>query len=381
MPPSSLRLAAKSPMRNANSSGSSGRDWKSLFKKTIFLVLAISLAIHVLFLLAFGSVAIFKGSVPKLPFVSQEIAAEAVADTPPPPMEEVTPEEPTVTEDPFATEAPPEPAGEESAAALDMLTVVGGANWAPAIPKNTPVSETGVIGGTGKGSGTGRGTGKGMGGPVSGKQLFGVSIQARKLGVIADISGSMQPNIPKVMTEIFKNFPDADVVFVNGCGMMDWEKALREFEEEKAAAEKTAKDQKERYTGPKSMPRPQVVKFTSAEASDSPPIRGTRSYGGFRKDYPDWYEKLSERSNTWFVTSFANSYATALAFDHLARRKVEAIYWFADFADPIEGKAAEEAAQTVQENKIEVLIHSTRGIGKAGDWSKKVSAKIISSRP
>lgn len=233
-----------------------------------------------------------------------------------------------------------------------------------------------MIGGMGKGTGIGSGSGGGKG-PVSGRQLFGVSIQARKLGVIADISGSMQPNIPKVMTEIFKNFPDADVVLVNGCGMMDWEKALREFEEEKAAAEKTAKERKERYTGPKSMPRPQIVKFTSAEASDSPPIRGTRSYGGFRKDYPDWYEKLSERSNTWFITSFANSYATALAFDHLAKRKVEAIYWFADFADPIEGKAAEEAAQMVQENKIEVLLHSTRGIGKAGDWSKTVNAKII----
>lgn len=377
-----MNTTLRSPKRPPSPGGAhpSGWNWKSLFRRTIVVVLVISLAVHVLILLAFGSVAIFKGSIPKLPFVSQEIASDVVEETTAPPMEEVTPPEDTPVEDPFAAEAPAEPAGEESAPALEMLTVVGGANWAPAIPKNTPVSETGVIGGTGRGTGSGTGTGKGMGGPVSGKQLFGVAIQARKLGVIADISGSMQPNIPKVMTEILKNFPDADVVFVNGCGMMDWEKALQEFEEEKAAGEKSAKERKERYTGPKSMPRPQLVKFTSAEASDSPPIRGTRSYGGFRKDYPDWYDKMSSRPNTWFVTSFANSYSTALAFEHLARRKVDAIYWYADFADPIEGKAAEEAAQAVLENKIEVLLHSTRGIGKAGDWSKKVSAKIISSR-
>ena len=378
MPPAPVQPPAKSGSKKPGAENGSKPNWKSLFRRTIFVVLAISLAIHVLFLLAFGSVAIFKGSVPKLPFVSQEIPSEQVVEsTPAPPEEETAPVEETPA-DPFAQEVPESSAAEESAPALEMLTVVGGANWAPALPKNTPVSETGVIGGTGKG--TGLGTGKGSGGPVSGKQLFGVTVQARKLGVIADLSGSMQSNIPKIMTEIFKNFPDADVVFVNGCGMMDWEKALREFEEEKAAAEKTAKDQKERYTGPKSMPKPQVVKFTSAEASDSPPIRGTRSYGGFRKDYPDWYEKLSERSNTWFVTSFANSYATGLAFDHLARRKVEAIYWFADFADPIEGKVAEETAQMIQNNKIEVLLHSTRGIGKAGEWSKKVNAKVISTR-
>ena len=374
MAASSVRPKVKSPA--VKGGGEGPRDWKSYFKKTIVLVLVISFAVHLLFLLAFGSVAIFKGSIPKLPFVSQDIAPEAVTETaPPPPEQEMAPVEET-TADPFAQELPEPSPAEESAPALEMLTVVGGASWAPAIPKNAPVSETGVIGGMGKGTGTGSGSGGGKG-PVSGRQLFGVSIQARKLGVIADISGSMQPNIPKVMTEIFKNFPDADVVFVNGCGMRDWEVSLKEFEDEKAAKEKAAKEAKERYTGPKSMPKPQVVKFTSAEASDSPPIRGTRSYGGFRKDYPDWYEKMAERSNTWFVTSFADSCATGLAFDHLARRKVEAIYWFADFADPIEGNAAEEAAQLVQENKIEVLLHSTRGIGKAGDWSKKVNARII----
>ena len=364
------------PKAGMNGSGNTG--WKALFKRTIVVVLAVSLAIHVLLLLAFGSVAIFKGSLPKLPFVSQQIADTTVAEVPAPPAEEEPKPVEESTTDPFAQETADSSPAEDSAPALDMLTVVDGAKWAPTIPKNTPVSETGVIGGTGKGTGLGGGRGGGGGG--GGKQLFGVSIQARKLGVIADLSGSMQTYLPKVMEEILKNFSDADVVFVNGCGMMDWEEALKKFEEEKAEKEKTAQEGKQKYTGPKSMPKPKVVKFNGPEASDAPPIRGTSQYGGLRKDYPELYEKMVQRSNTWMVTSFVAAQATGLAFDHLAKRKVEAIYWFADFKDPIEGQVAEQTAQMIKDTKIEVLLHPVGSIRKAEEWSKKVNAKVISKK-
>ena len=75
-----------------------------------------------------------------------------------------------------------------------------------------------------------------------------------------------------------------------------------------------------------------------------------------------------------------NSNAAGLAFDQFARRKVEAIYWFADFADPIVGPAAEEAAKLVLDNKMEIIIHSTRGLGKAGDWIKQVNGKIVQTK-
>jgi len=271
MPASSLRPKGK---RSSPVGGKPPRDWKSYFKKTIVLVLVISFAVHLLFLLAFGSVAIFKGTVPKLPFVSQEIASEVAAESPAPPLDEPIPEEPVPTEDPFAAETVSEPAGEESAAALDMLTVVGGANWAPAIPKNTPVSETGVIGGTGKGTGTGLGTGRGAGGPVSGKQLFGVSIQARKLGVIVDISKSMQRYTPKLFQEIFEKFPDADVIFTNGGGIVDWEDSLKQFNEKVAEDKKKAQEAKRDYRGPSKMEKPKLARFNSSEAEDWVPVRG-----------------------------------------------------------------------------------------------------------
>lgn len=382
MPASSFKPRKKGSSPQSSTHGSPGRDWKSLFKHTIILVLAISLAIHVLFLLAFGSVAIFKGSVPKLPFISQEITAEAVADAPPPPMEEVTPEEPTVTEDPFATEAPPEPAGEESAAALDMLTVVGGANWAPAIPKNTPVSETGVIGGTGKGSGTGRGTGQGMGGPVSGKQLFGVTIQARKLGVIVSINKGAQSSgrLPGIFDEIFKEFPDSPVFLTNGGGMMDWDKALAQFNERVEENKKKEKETGKSFPYPKNMEKPKAVKFNTGEALNWPPVRGAefvKDYPGLKEKHPELFEDLRRRSNVWFITSYKDANACYLAFDELIKRGVEAVYWYNSFDSPIEGKEAEKIAQKIGEGKIEILVQNQGSRAQGMDWLEKVGAKFV----
>ena len=357
------------------------REWKAYFRRTIVLVLAISLAIHLLLLLAFGSVAIFKGSIPKLPFVSQEIAAETVAEAPPPPTDEVVPVEESPA-DPFAKEVPEAAAPEESAAALDMLTVVGGANWAPAIPKNAPVSEMGGVGGTGKAAGLGRGPAGP--GPVSGKQLFGVSIQARKLGVIVDVSGSMQRYTPGLFKEIFEKFPDADVMLTNGGGMMDWDKALKGFNE-KVAAEKTrAKETGKDYRGPTKMDRPRLARFNTGEAEDWVPVRGPKmnrdNYRGLKEDYPELYEQMRRRGNTWFITSYTDANAVYLAFEELIQRKAEAIYWFSDFADPIEGKEAENVTRLIQENKVEVILHSTRGKGKAAEWASQVDAKFVKAK-
>ena len=381
MPSARLKTKAKTAYPRGLSGNEAPRNWKSLFKKTIFLVLAISLAIHVLVLLAFGSVAIFKGSIPKMPFVSQEIAAEPVAESSSaPPEEEAAPVEES-TADPFAQEVP-EAAAEDSAPALEMLTVVGGANWAPAIPKNAPVSETGVMGGSGKG--TGLAAAKGPGGPVSGKQLFGVSIQAKKLGVIVDISRSMQRYTPKLFQEIFEKFPDADVIFTNGGGIVDWEDSLKQFNQKVAEDKKKAQEAKRDYRGPSKMEKPKLARFNSSEAEDWVPVRGAmqdrEGYPGLKESYPDLYEKMRKRNNTWFITSYAAANAVYLAFEELARRKVEAVYWFSDFGDPIEGKEAEKVTQLIRDNKLEVILHSPRGKGKAADWATQVNAQFAPAR-
>ena len=363
------------PNRRDGSGQFAGKtDWKAFFKKTIVIVFLFSLAVHVLLLIGFGGVTLFKGRIGGVPFSAESLPSETAQTPPAPPEEEMVQEEKSA--DPNLMDEAP--AAEESAPPLEMMTVPGGASWAPAIPKDMKTSLTGSVGGTGTGTGTGTGVGKGTG--RSGMKLFGVEVQAKKLGVLVDISGTMQPYIPAVMEEVFKSFPDADVVFMNGCGLEDWDTALKNWTEINEQRQKTAKENKTKFIGPKSMPKPQVVKFNSAEASDSPTIRGTVNYGGFRKDYPDLYDKLARRGNTWMVTSFSESHAAGLAFDQFARRKVEAIYWFSDFMDPVVGPAAEEAAKLVVDNKMEVIIHSTRGLGKAGDWIKQVNGKIVQTK-
>jgi len=382
MPPSYPEKKGKRGPRKTASGDEKSRERKSFFRNTILLVLAVSLAVHVLILLSFGSVAIFKGSVPKLPFVSQEIAAESVAEnSPAPPEEETAPAEET-TADPFAQEVPEAAAAEDSAPALEMLTVVGGANWAPAIPKNAPVSESGVMGGSGKG--TGLAAAKGLGGPVSGKQLFGVSIQAKKLGVIVDISRSMQRYTPKLFQEIFEKFPDADVIFTNGGGIQDWDESLKKFNDEVTAGKKKAKETGKDYRGPSKMEKPKLARFNSSEAEDWVPVRGAmqdrEGYPGLKESYPDLYEKMRKRNNTWFITSYAAANAVYLAFEELARRKVEAIYWFSDFGDPIEGKEAEAVTRLIKDNGIEIILHSPRGKGRAVEWANQVNAQFAPAR-
>ena len=358
------------------------RDWKSYFGRTIVLVLAISLAIHVLFLLAFGSVAIFKGSMPKLPFVSQEIATETVGETPPPPPEETTPVEET-TMDPFAKEVPESSAAEESAPALDMLTVVGGANWAPTIPKNAPVSETGVIGGTGKG--TGQGTGKGPGGPVSGKQLFGVTIQARKLGVIVSINKAAQNSgrLPAIFDEIFKEFPDSPVFLTNGGGMRDWEVAEDEFNkkvEENNKKRKAGESYDKMLTPNAKMKKPEAGRFNTGAALDWVVVRGFKpdpDYPGLKEKHPDLFQDLRRRPDIWFISSNKEADGAYLAFEELIKKRVEAIYWYNQFDRPIEGKAAEEVAQKIADSKIEILVQNQGSKTQGREWLDKVGAKFV----
>jgi hypothetical protein len=301
--------------------------------------------------------------------------SEAAATPIAPPEEEMVQEERNAD----TNQQDEAPAAEETAPPLEMMTVPGGASWAPAVPKDIKMSTTGSLGGSTAGAGSSTGVGKGMG-RVAGVKLFGIDVKAKKLGVLADISGNMQAYIPKVIDEVFKNFPDADVIFMNGSGMEDWETALKNWTAKNDQRQKTAQENKTRFIGSKSMPKPQLVRFNSPEAQDSPTIRGTSAYGGFRKDYPDLYERLAKRSNTWMVTSYSDSHAAGVAFEQFARRKVQAIYWFSNFEDPVVGSAAEEAARLILDNQIEVIIHSTRGVGKAADWVKQVNAAMVETK-
>jgi len=359
-------------------------DWKAFFKRTIVIVFLFSLAIHLLLLIGFGGTTLFKGRSAKMPFTAQQIAADKVIEATPPPNEEQAPQESTPA-DPLNQEEAAS-SSEDAAPPLEMMTIPGGANWAPAVPRDVKASPTGVLGGTGTGTGAGKGTGKG-GGIVAGVKLFGVEVKAKKLGVIVDISKSMQKYTPQLAAEIFEKFPDADVIFTNGGGMMDWLDALKKFNDQVEEEKKKAKETKKDYRGPTKMEKPALSRFNGSEAADWVPIRGSKinheSYRGLKEDYPELYDKLSKRGNAWFVSSFQDANAVYLAFQELIKRKVEAIYWFSDFDCPVEGKEAEKVAADIKENQIEVILHSPRGLPKSSSlkaaepWAMQIQAKLV----
>jgi len=365
----------------ATPAGKQGMDWKAFFKRTIVIVFLFSLAIHLLLLIGFGGTTLFKGRSAKMPFTAQQIAADKVIEATPPPMEEQAPQESTPA-DPLNQEEAAS-SSEDAAPPLEMMTMPGGASWAPAIPRDVKTSPTGMIGGTGTGTGTGTGKGTGKGGGMgSGIKLFGVEVKAKKLGVVVSINKGAQSSgrLPAIFEEIFKLFPDSPVFLTNGGGMMDWDKALDAFnktvEENKLKEKETGK----KIFYPKNMEKPKVARFNSGEALDWVAVRGNNfipDYPGLKEKHPELFNDLRRRSNVWFITSYKDANASYLAFDDLIKKGVEAIYWYNSFDSPIEGKESEKIAQQITEAKIEILIQSQGGKTSGQEWLTKVGAKFV----
>ena len=80
-----------------------------------------------------------------------------------------------------------------------------------------------AVGNSGFGGGLGAGTGIGLGGGKNHlakfKTLLGAKIQAQRIAVFLDCSGSMRSFLPAVKEEIYEKFPDADVFAFSGTGI------------------------------------------------------------------------------------------------------------------------------------------------------------------
>lgn len=77
-----------------------------------------------------------------------------------------------------------------------------------------------AAGASGFGGGIGAGTGIGIGGGKNHlgkfKMLLGAKVEARRIAVYLDCSGSMKPYLDAVKAEIYEKFPDADVFAYSG---------------------------------------------------------------------------------------------------------------------------------------------------------------------
>ena len=371
--------SAKMPSREGKKELPRGMDWKSFFKKTIVIVFLFSLAVHVLLLIAFGGVTLFQGRIPSPQFTAQNTVGEAAATPIAPPEEEMAQEERTAD----TNQQDEAPAAEESAPPLEMMTVPGGASWAPAVPRDIKMLATGNLGGSSAGIGSGTAMSR-----TAGVKLFGVEVKAKKLGVIVSINKGAQNSgrLPGIFEEIFKLFPDSPVFLTNGGGMRDWDVVQIEHSKEVEENNKKKKDGKpyDKFM-PKEIKRPEVGRFNAGTALDWVVIRGFKpdpEYVGLKEKHPELFEDLRRRPNVWFISSDKEADGAYLAFSELIKKGVEAVYWYNKFDRPIEGKESEKIAQQIKDSKIEILVQNEgkeddKKLLKKAEWLRKVDAKIV----
>jgi hypothetical protein len=297
--------------------------------------------VHVLIVLLFGSVILFRRTSDPADFSSEgESFILQGADAPEPPA---SPE--------IADIRPETMAAGQASVPLQVITAMAPVTTSFELPASrmTMPSELSRSfeqrvrsSATGAGSGSTAGTGSGMGGKGGGSgmrfgTLFGKRVEAKKLGVILDVSGSAVPFLPEVLKQIQKDFADATLVLVDGCGMGgDSKKA-------------------------------EVDALVAGKA---------------KKSVADLWARFMEFKKSFYAHGGKGS--SHHAFEKLLEEKVDAIYWFADFADDVDANLAGKLTDELSEKQVKVYLHSFAGREPPeplGELVKKVKGDVIKTKP
>lgn len=191
------------------------------------------------------------------------------------------------------------------------------------------ISGSGQGGMMGNGIGTGFGPGRGNG-FVSIPKIFGQAIDARRMAVVLDMSGSMYPFLPTVIKEVDKVAPGSTVVLHYGCGLND--------ENERAPKLESTSDRE----------------FLRDRIATSLLESGIGSMT--EEERKTLLELVRKRPKTFFVpSSTVGTTWAALTDDRL--KDADAIYWFADFADGLSRERMEEISRKLKSRKQKLYIH------------------------
>lgn len=187
-------------------------------------------------------------------------------------------------------------------------------------------SGSGGMMGNGRGTGMGPGIGRGF----VGLPLFGTKIDARRMAVVLDMSGSMYPYLPIVIKEVDKVAPGSMVILHYGCGLSDAEVRKPSIE----------------FTTDKEFDKDRIVTslLESATAAMS------------KSEREALLALVKKRPKTYFVPS-TNVGTTWVALTDSKLKDVDAIYWFADFADGLSKDRLEEVGQKLRSRKQKLYIH------------------------
>jgi hypothetical protein len=293
------------------------------------MVLIISLGLHVVAILIFGTIK----------FVAEALREETVfeaAPLAPPPQNE--PEYTVNLQQRNQSTPPPRPPAivVNNPSELDI----------PTLDIDVNVDSSSVYG---------RGGG-GFGGGLAGiremaitADLFGQEITATNLGVILDVSGSAHAHLDKAISEIDRNFPKAYMVLVVGCGMSDGKRALD-------------------GGGGKVPGKPRIVPYTRRGSNDkydklgrSVPAQLNDFFRKIGKDRADDLQRYFKRRDNLYMLYGADIWGANFAFDFLLEQNADTIYWFADFADSIDSVIIEDVEKDLRRNRTQVIAHNFMG--------------------
>ncbi len=188
-------------------------------------------------------------------------------------------------------------------------------------------SGSGGLMGNGQGSGFGPGKGSGF---VSIPLIFGQKIDARRMAVVLDMSSSMYTFLPIVIKEVDKVAPGSMVVLHYGCGLTD--NAVSNPGLESTSAKGFEKDR--------------II--TSLLESQTAAMN--------QREREALFSLVKKRPKTFYVPSSGVG-STWIALTDEKLKDVDAIYWFADFADGLAKDRVEEVSRKLRGRKQKLYIH------------------------
>jgi hypothetical protein len=194
------------------------------------------------------------------------------------------------------------------------------------INRNLTMSGVALMSGGGMGGGEGGLRGKGAGGPFGdgfGKgfgpggspgfvAMFGRTLQAKKLAVVLDVSGSMHRYLPTVVKEANKVSGGCSIILFYGCG-------LKETKDRDIARQKCEPARGRDFK--KFWQRTFGRDITSSRKDPIPNEEVFKVFDG-RKD--TWYFEGTSIGYSWLALTSAKV------------MEADAVYWFADFRDPVD---------------------------------------------
>lgn len=300
-------------------------------RSALAMVLIISLGLHVVAIVVFGTIKFVSDALrEEQSFESVEIA--------PPPLEK--PDYTVNLKQRNESTPPPRPPAIviNKASELDI----------PTLDINVDVNSSSVYGRGGGGFGSGL---KGIRQMAVTADIFGMEITSENLGVVLDVSGSAHATLDKAITEIDKNFPSAYMVLVVGCGMSK------------------ARNTPSMVIGQRVVPgKPRIVPYSKRSRE--------KKYNAFKRSVPmqleDFFGKIgSKRSRelrryfegrkNLYILYGGDIHAANFAFDFVLDKKVDTIYWFADFEDRIDRPVISQLTRQLRRKRTEVIAHNFLG--------------------